>query len=211
MPTLKKGNATTVEVRAGQRLDVSAGGIVSQVGGGLVYDFTGWPAVIGAFTTDQNFTINALDADIEYEVLQAQEYAPAVVEVLDDDLPAVGRTGVLYSTELGLKYWYQPTGQFLSLDGAPNAPVNDEQPVIAGDAEVGAVLTVVDNGDWSNRPTSFSYQWEIDGSEVEGATGIAFTVPSEAEGEDVTCVVTAENIVGTETSTSNEISIPSDE
>jgi hypothetical protein len=214
MPRLNRGKAVTLELRAGQSLEVSAGGTIAQIGGGVAYDFTGWPAVIGAFTTDENFVLNAVLSDVDYEVMQVQEYGTALTDAYVDiaSLPAVGRAGLLYATTEGLQYWYQPTGQYLALDGVPGVPVTDVAPVIAGEAEVDAVLTVTSNGTWTNRPTSFSYQWQIDGADVEGATGLTFVVPVEAAGEDVTCDVTATNIVGdSDPEASNAIAIPSGE
>jgi hypothetical protein len=214
MPSLNRGKAVTLELRAGQTLQVSAGGTIEQVGGGVAYDFTNWPAVIGAFSTDADFILNAITSDVDYEVLQVQEYGATLTDAFDaiEDLPATGRAGLLYATTEGLQYWYQPTGQYLALDGVPGVPVTDVAPVVAGEAEVDAVLTVTSNGTWTNRPTSFSYQWQIDGADVEAATGLSFTVPEAAEGLDVTCNVVATNIVGdSDAAESNAIAIPGDE
>jgi hypothetical protein len=214
MPSLNRGKAVTLELRAGQTLQVSAGGTIEQIGGGVAYDFTDWPAVIGAFSTDADFVLNAIASDVDYEVLQLQEYGTTLTDAFDavEDLPETGRAGLLYSTSEGIRYWYQPTGQYLALDGAPGVPVTDVAPVIAGEAEVDAVLTVTSSGTWTNRPTSFSYQWQIDGADVEDATGSTFVVPVEAEDADVTCNVTATNIVGdSDPEASNAIAIPSGE
>ena len=214
MPSLNRGKAVTLELRAGQTLQVSAGGTIEQIGGGVAYDFTSWPAVIGAFSTDADFVLNAIASDVDYEVLQVQEYGATLTDAFDaiEDLPATGRAGLLYSTTEGIRYWYQPTGQYLALDGAPGVPVTDAAPVIAGEAEVDAVLSVTSSGTWTNRPTSLGYQWQIDGVDVEDATGLSFTVPEAAEGLDVTCNVVATNIVGdSDAAASNAIAIPGDE
>lgn len=211
MPSLNRGNAVTIELRAGQTLQVAAGGTVEQIGGGIAYDFTGWPAFIGALTTDEVFVLNAITNDVAYEVLQVPEYAASVTDAYATvaSLPEAGRTGLLYATNEGLRYYYQPTGQYLALDGTPSVPDNDTAPVIAGDAEVDAVLTVTSNGVWDFRPTTFSYQWQIDGADVEDATESTFLVPVEAEGFDVTCLVTATSVVGdSDPEASNAIAIP---
>jgi hypothetical protein len=214
MPSLNRGKAVTIELRAGQTLQVSAGGTIEQLGGGIAYDFTGWPAVIGALTVDDVFVLNAITADVSYEVLQVPEFAASVTDAYATvaDLPDAGRIGLLYATNEGLRYYYQPTGQYLALDGTPSVPVIDTAPVIAGEAEVDAVLTVTSNGVWDFRPTSFAYQWQVDGADVEGATSQTFVVPVEAEGLDITCLVTASNIVGdSDPEASNAIAIPSGE
>jgi hypothetical protein len=213
MPKLTRNNSVTVELTAGQRIDVSSGGIVSQVGGGLAYDFRLWPATLGAFTVPVVLEIKAVESDVDYEVLQVQEYAAATIDFPDEiaELPAVGRTGAIYLTTEGPVYWYQATGQYLALDAAPSVPVNDSAPVISGEGEVGATLTC-DPGVWDFRPTEFAFQWEVDGAEVEGATGQTFVVPAEAAELDVTCIVTASNVVGdSDPETSNAISIAAED
>jgi hypothetical protein len=214
MPTLNRGTSTTIELRAGQTLSLSAGGIVSQLSNGEAYDFTGWAAIIGPYTTDENFVINAISADVTFEAVTAQEYRAAMSDeyATVEDLPTVGAAGQLYATTEGLRYWYQPTGQYIAMDGTPDVPDNVTAPVIAGTAEVAAVLSVTSNGVWDHRPTSFGYQWQIDGADVEGATAQSFTVPAEAAGKDVTCNVVATNIVGdSDAEASNAIAIPNGE
>jgi hypothetical protein len=214
MPITKRGSSATLELRAGQALSVSAGGTIAQIGGGIAYDFRGWAAVIGPFTTNESFVLNAVDADIEYSTPREQVYSGRMNDqfTLVESLPAVGQPGVLYSTTEGLRYWYQPTGQYLALDGVPSAPVNDTPPVISGEAEVDAVLSLDSVGVWDHRPTSYTFQWCIDGTEVEDAVGRTFVVPEEAADADVTCEVTATNVVGdSDPEASNEIAIPSGE
>jgi hypothetical protein len=199
MPRLNRGSAVTIELLAGQRIDVSAGGIVTQEGGGLAYDFRAWPAVLGAFTTPVTLTISAVDSDVDFEVMQTQEYAAAVVVVdgAAEALPEAGRTGVIYLTTEGAFYWYEGNGKYLAFaDGTPAIPANEEAPVIAGGEDVGDTLTVTSNGVWTNRPTLFAYQWSLDGSEIEGATGASLVIPEGSEGLDITCEVIASNVVG---------------
>lgn len=198
MPTLNRGSLVTIELTAGQRVDVSAGGIVWQEGGSFTADFTQWAAILGAFTTTTTLTISAISADVVYEVMDEQEFRSSFVVVEGDStaLPATGRTGVIYLTTEGAYYWYEVNGAFLAFPGTPAVPANTTAPVISGDSAVGDTLTVDNVGVWTNRPTSYAYQWTLDGSDLEGETGTSLVIPEGAEELDITCVVTATNIVG---------------
>ena len=67
----------------------------------------------------------------------------------------------------------------------PQPPVSTSQPLVAGDARVGAVLTATAGG-WANAPASFSYSWEQgDGATwlaVPGATGPTHAVTADDAG-----------------------------
>lgn len=198
MPTLTRGSAVTVELIAGQRIDVSAGGIVWQEGGSFTADFTAWAAVLGAFTTNTVLTIKAETSDVVYEVMDEQEYRSSVVVVQGDStaLPTTGRTGVVYLTTEGAYFWYEVSGEFLAFPGTPAVPANTVAPVISGDTAVDDVLTLDSVGTWTGRPTSYAYQWTLDGSDIEGETGTTLVIPEGAEGLDITCNVVATSLVG---------------
>ncbi|TCP39575.1 hypothetical protein [Rhodovulum marinum] len=84
-------------------------------------------------------------------------------------------------------------------------PVNVVAPSISGNPTVGATLTC-DPGSWTAIPApSLSYQWYRDGAVISGATGSGYMLQTVDIGAEITCVVTAENIVGTVTATSNMI------
>jgi len=78
---------------------------------------------------------------------------------------------------------------------APVLPVNLVLPSISGNTTFGATLTV-SNGTWTGPPDTYTYQWERDGSEIVGETDQTYEVVDADEGNDITCVVTATNIVG---------------
>jgi hypothetical protein len=215
MPLLRKGNATTVELAAGEVISLTTGGTIVQITDGISsngYDFTRWPVNLGPFTNAEMFTIAASIADITYTVSRDDAVPMRLITVAAGDLPAVGEVGTIYETELGWYRWSQIDGvmKFVGDDAdIPLAPVNDTAPVIAGDDEVDAVIAVTSNGVWDNRPdAAFTYQWQISGVDVEGATGSTFVVPEAAVGEDITCDVTATNAVGSTMAVSNFISIP---
>lgn len=73
----------------------------------------------------------------------------------------------------------------------PAAPRNITAPVIVGTANVGVPLTL-DPGIWAGA-LEFSYQWEVDGTAVSGATGLSYVPVSGNVGKPVTCVVTGAN------------------
>jgi hypothetical protein len=83
-------------------------------------------------------------------------------------------------------------------------PVNTVAPVISGSAEVGANLTST-TGTWSFSPTSFAYQWRANTTAIANATANVFTLTSTQLGANITCNVTATNIAGSATATSNSL------
>jgi hypothetical protein len=215
MPLLRRGSTATLELVPGESIALTTGGTIVQLQNGESvsgYDFTRWPVNIGPFVNSESFIISATESDITYTVSRADAVQMRLITVAAGDLPAVGEVGAIYETELGWYRWSQIDGlmKFVGDEEAiPLAPANDTAPVIAGDAEVDAVLTVTSNGVWDNRPDAvYTYQWQIDGVDVEDATASTFTVPEAAEGLDVTCDVTASNVVGSATEASNAISIP---
>jgi hypothetical protein len=91
----------------------------------------------------------------------------------------------------------------------PNVPpANIVPPVIAGKNIVGGLLKVIDNGTWTGTlPLTFTYQWQRSGIDIVGETaGIYFVVMADL-GFDITCIVTATNIVGVLGAYSNVITI----
>src|SRR5581483_12247796 len=45
-------------------------------------------------------------------------------------------------------------------------------------------------------PTSYAYQWVLDGTPIAGATAASYLVPALDEGESLACTVTASNAAG---------------
>ena len=100
------------------------------------------------------------------------------------------------------------TPEALALDAASPHPTATSPPFIEGSAQVGASLQC-NPGEWSGTgPISLSYQWQLGGSgALEGATGRWFVAPSEAAGEQLTCVVTARDSVDEGVASSAAVSI----
>lgn len=86
-------------------------------------------------------------------------------------------------------------------------PTNVVAPVISGSAALGLALTV-DIGTWANTPTSFTYQWQRDASNISGATGQAYTVVAGDVGHSLLCIVTATNSAGSKAATSAPVTVP---
>jgi hypothetical protein len=86
--------------------------------------------------------------------------------------------------------------------GLPAAPANTVAPTITGTAQVGETLTA-DPGTWTGRETPvLSYQWNVGGEPVVGATGGTYEPVEADEGETVTVTVTGVNWAGTASATS---------
>lgn len=82
------------------------------------------------------------------------------------------------------------------------APVNTVAPAITGLEEVGETLSVT-TGSWDNSPTSYSYQWKRDGSNISSANSNMYLLIEDDEGAIITCEVTATNSAGSTPQLSN--------
>jgi hypothetical protein len=84
----------------------------------------------------------------------------------------------------------------------PSAPSNTALPTISGEAVEGEVLSA-DEGEWTESPTSYSYQWQrcntmgSDCSNVSGATHSTYSLGSGDVGHTLRVVVKATNAGGT--------------
>lgn len=92
------------------------------------------------------------------------------------------------------------------------APTNDTPAVIAGDAEVGATLTIDDAGIWDGGPAPvLSWEWQIsdDGeggwTDIDGETGEEYEVVADDEGKYIRVLETATNVAGSDSEPSNVI------
>ena len=84
------------------------------------------------------------------------------------------------------------------------APVNTVLPVVSGtNFYVADVLTTTD-GTWSGSPTSFSYQWKREVTNI-GTNANTYTLVSADANTNITCVVTATNATGSTPATSNVV------
>jgi hypothetical protein len=87
-------------------------------------------------------------------------------------------------------------------------PSSTALPTVTGTPTTGKTLTC-STGTWSNSPTSFTYQWDRDGTPIAGATSATYKLVGSDEGLSLTCTVTATNATGSGTpATSASIKIP---
>ena len=96
----------------------------------------------------------------------------------------------------------------LAVETADPHPTNTLAPSIEGSAQVGSQLSC-NPGAWtSTGPVSFAYQWAIVGaSAVEGAADGTYVPSIEQADEQLQCVVTAADDVGTSTAASAAVSV----
>lgn len=88
----------------------------------------------------------------------------------------------------------------------PASPINDELPFASGTPVAGNLYSVASTrGKWRSNVgvISYAYQWQFNGADVPGATGITFqTTNGVDEGKTVSVRVIATNAVGTSSATS---------
>ena len=94
-----------------------------------------------------------------------------------------------YATELG----WVPVGPFILI------PANSTPLVIDNTSPTLGAMIHCTAGTWSDSPTSYTYQWNRNGSPISGATALAYTLVSADDGASLQCVVTATNAAGTGT------------
>jgi hypothetical protein len=86
--------------------------------------------------------------------------------------------------------------RIIALDPVTNAPANVSAPTITGQPYAGQTLT--ETGDtWANNPTSFSRQWQKDGADIAGATGVTYVPGTGDVGHAIRVGMTATNAAGT--------------
>jgi virginiamycin B lyase len=121
--------------------------------------------------------------------------------------PIPGETAPTYTiaaAAAGLQLTCQVTAQ--RLDGSTsatsaavvvgaNAPANTTAPAVTGLVAVGQTVTCA-NGSWSNTPTTFAYQWFVDGGATAGQTSETHLISASEAGRRISCQVTATNSGG---------------
>lgn len=84
-------------------------------------------------------------------------------------------------------------------------PFNTIAPVISGTTTLGSVLTST-TGTWTGNPSpTFAYEWYRNGLFIFGATSSTYTLMVGDSNANINCVVTAINVLGSESSVSNTI------
>ena len=115
--------------------------------------------------------------------------------------PINGQFG--YNTTLGLFEGYA-NGAWTAVNFTL-PPVNTVAPVVSGTAAINQTLSVT-NGTWTNSPTSYTYQWLANSVAItSNATSNTFVLTATQVGANISCNVTAVNIAGNATATSNQV------
>jgi hypothetical protein len=136
---------------------------------------------------------------------------PAAGTTLDESTALIGlRPGTTYHFQIvatiGGQTYDGGDETFKTLP-VPVPPANTIAPSITGTSKAGSTLEC-SPGTWSNSPQSYGYQWELDGTPIQGATRSTYVVASTEEGTTLTCIVTATGPGGKGTpATSNGIAI----
>jgi hypothetical protein len=81
-------------------------------------------------------------------------------------------------------------------------PINITAPLITGTFAVNNTLSST-LGTWANGPTSYTYQWQRNGSNILGATTSTYPLVSADEGTSITCVIVAINVSASTAAISN--------
>lgn len=91
--------------------------------------------------------------------------------------------------------------------GVIPGPTNTVAPVVSGTAKVGSTLSVTD-GTWTGNGTiTYAYQWLRNGSNIASATANTYTLVSADDLTTVSCRVTATDLDGSRSATSNGLAI----
>ena len=80
-------------------------------------------------------------------------------------------------------------------------PANEQPPTITGIPRPGQTLTC-QPGTWAGNPTSFAYEWQLDGQALTGQTGQTYAIANGDVGHRLTCHVAASNAGGSGSATS---------
>lgn len=88
----------------------------------------------------------------------------------------------------------------------PTSPANTGSPVM-NQARVGS-LSTCSPGTWTGTaPITYAYQWKLDGSPITGQTSSTYTPISGDNGHSLSCTVTATNVAGSASQSSNAITV----
>lgn len=99
-------------------------------------------------------------------------------------------------------------GKILGGDGAPPANVAPDftvDPVVTGTPTEGQVLTTTLGTATGTPAPSYTRQWKRNGSPISGEVGGTYTLVLADVGATITCTVTATNVAGSDSATSNGV------
>lgn len=169
---------------------------------------TGSASKVTATTATVAGSIDQAGADVQYDfrygisTAYGSSTSSTVLTGSDGTTPATGdltdlQPNTTYHDELVV------TAGSSIIDGGdgtlttlPNVtPLNTVPPNISGATRRGSTLTC-SRGTWSEQPTGYTYQWQLDGKPIGGATSATYKLGTADEATSVSCQVTARNVVG---------------
>jgi hypothetical protein len=92
---------------------------------------------------------------------------------------------------------YEPLLEIDAPEGGGPDPVPTTPPInvdVPHVQQAGSELTCT-MGNWEGEPTSYAYQWQLDGADITGGTA-SLPIMADDVGKTATCVVTASNAIG---------------
>lgn len=89
------------------------------------------------------------------------------------------------------------------------APANTSAPAVTGTGYVGDPLNC-SSGSWNDQSATLTHRWLRDGSPISGETGPTYTTAETDIGYFISCEVTAANVGGDTTVTSNSVTVTTD-
>lgn len=123
---------------------------------------------------------------------------PAIVPNMQHDGPYDGAAAFSFTIESAGAPTFTP-------EEVPAVPVISVLPAVVGTPQVGVEL-VASAGVWTNSPTAFSYQWQVNSgswTDISGATANAYTPVVGQVGNPIRVQVTASNSAGAGTEASS--------
>lgn len=94
------------------------------------------------------------------------------------------------------------TNAAMAITVSQGIPRNTVAPTVSGLATIGSTLTCA-TGTWTETPTSYSYQWKNNDSDIVGATNSTYVTVAGDNADTITCAVSATNAIGTSGATTS--------
>jgi len=107
-----------------------------------------------------------------------------------------GKARIQFGTVFQMGYEYSQ-GNF-------SAPVNIGPPILSEYSPTYGDTVFCSNGFWMNSPTSYTYQWKMDGVNISGQTGNTYTILQADGGGLLSCDVIAINAFGSSSTINTE-------
>jgi hypothetical protein len=168
------------------------------VGAQIILDYNGSGSLGARGGAGATMEENTAARDAHYVALGLDPNAPSGPPTAPDPAGAVraagapmGRATRISSLAAGIITGDPGTTPPPPTGGGTTAPANTAVPAVT---QAGDTLTCT-QGTWSGEPTSYGYQWKVDGA-VVGTDAATHTVTAADAGKAASCIVTATNAHG---------------